>query len=335
MRVDGVKVRPDGQEHEVKLPPALVISGTVLDEATRKPIPHFSITCGWPQVHDGVASPQWSTIERFRLNFDGGKFRQVFKEPVLVTSDPEFLFKFEAEGYAPFVSRTVKADEGDVSFDVGLRAAAAAQVAVVLPSGKPAAFASIGLVFPGAYPALVPGGIAPSRRGSSSGALLFTDVQGQFKLPSDDTITLVIGACAEGYAEAPPAALAIDPILRLQPWGRIEGTFLTKGRPAADKTLTLQTRGPIHTLEFDPAGFSAATDAQGRFVFAKVPPGQQVLAQGSTPLMDVEVQPGQTSTVSVGGASYTLTMRLVLPEGLEQPTNSLINAFVHLGGVNK
>lgn len=95
-------------------------------------------------------------------------------------------------------------------------------------------------------------------------------------------------------------------------------------------TVTLQTSGPINTVEFDPGSFSAATDAQGRFVFAKVPPGQQILAQGKTPLMDVEVQPGQTTTVSVGGVSYTLTMRLVWPEGLEQPTNSLINAFVYL-----
>jgi uncharacterized GH25 family protein len=330
MSVDGVKVRPDGQEHEVKLPPALVISGTVLDAATRKPIPHFSITCGCPRVHDGVASPQWSDIERFRLNFDGGKFRHVFEEPGHITSDPEFLFKFEAEGYAPFVTRTVKADEGDVSFDVALRAAAATQVTVLLPSGQPAAFASVGLVFPGAYLALVPGGIAASRWGSSSGALLFTDVQGQFQLPSEDAITRVIGACAEGYAEAPPAALAADPILRLQPWGRIEGTYLTKGMPATDMTVTLQTSGPINTVEFDPGSFSAATDAQGRFVFVKVPPGQQILAQGKTPLMDVEVQPGQTTTISVGGASYTLTMCLVWPEGLEQPTNSLLMAFVHL-----
>ena len=330
MSVDGVKVQPDGQEHEVKLPPALVISGTVLDAATRKPIPHFSITCGWPRVHDGAASPQWSTIDRFRLNFDGGKFRHVFEESALLSADPEFVFKFEAEGYAPSVTRTVKADEGDVSLDVALRAAAATQVTVLLPSGQPAAFASVGLAFPGAFLALVPGGIAPSRRGSSSGALFFTDVQGQFQLPTDDTIARVIGACAEGYAEAPPAALAADPILRLQPWGRIEGTFLTKGMPATDMTVTLQTSGPINTVEFDPGSFSAATDAQGRFVFAKVPPGQQILAQGKTPLMDVEVQPGQTTTVSVGGVSYTLTMRLVWPEGLEQPTNSLINAFVYL-----
>lgn len=107
------------------------------------------------------------------------------------TSDPEFLFKFEAEGYAPFVTRTVKADESGVSFDVPMRAATATQVTVLLPSGKPAAFASVGLVFPGAYLALVRGGIAASRWGSSSGALLFTDVQGQFQLPSDDTITRV------------------------------------------------------------------------------------------------------------------------------------------------
>jgi RNA polymerase sigma factor (sigma-70 family) len=330
MRLFAVKMQPDDQEHEVKLPPALIISGVVLDAATHKPVPHFSITCGWPRVFDGVANHEWSPIDRFRLNFERGKFRHVFEEPALATSDPEFVFKFEAEGYAPFVTRTVKADEGEVGMDVALRAAAAIQVTALLPNGQPAAFASIGLVFPGAYLALVPGGATASRWSSSSGALLFADVQGQFQLPADDRIIRVIGACAEGYGEAPPAALAAEPILRLQPWARIKGNYLIKGRPAVDKTITLRGLDPINTLEYDPVGFSAATDVDGGFVFPKVPPGRQILAQGDTPLTDVEVQPGQTTTVSIGGASHTLTMRLVWPEGLERPTNWLFVASVHL-----
>jgi hypothetical protein len=61
-RLSGEAKHPDhGYEHEVRLSPALVISGTVFDAATHEPIPHFSITCGWPAVRYGVASPQWST----------------------------------------------------------------------------------------------------------------------------------------------------------------------------------------------------------------------------------------------------------------------------------
>jgi hypothetical protein len=68
--------------------------------------------------------------------------------------------------------------------------------------------------------------------------------------------------------------------------------------------------------------FSATVDAQGRFVFPQVPPGQHKMGrwmpasppsspgqQRLMPLADVEVRPGETTTLTIG-SGYRVSLRL-------------------------
>ncbi len=345
MRVNGVKVRPDGEEHTITLPPALTLSGTVRDAANGQPIPRFRIIIGWPSSNPiaGEAQTEWSSIDRFWLSFEGGKFRHVLEEPAIVgMPNPGYVFKFEADGYAPFVTRSVRADEGEVQFDVALRAATSTAVTVVLPDGGPAANTDIGLVSPGARLSLVPGGFS-RRNMQSGGRLLLTDEEGRFDLPPDEAITRVIAAHAAGYAEASPAALAAEPTMRLQPWGRLEGTFLSGGKPAANRVLTLGSTTAVSLLGlvFDFDSFPVETDAQGRFAFPKVPPGRLKLTRlvsiGSgascmftaVELMVVEIRPGETTTITVGGSNYTVTAHLRWPTELKRTPDWRVMAFAY------
>lgn len=318
MRASDVLARPDGQEHVVTLGPALTISGTVRDAATGQLIPRFRILTGWPTWNpaNNTTNAQWSTIDRFWLSFEGGKFRHVYEEPVVVgASSPGFIFKFEAEGYAPYVSRTVGLDEGEAQFDVALRPAKASRVTVLLPDGRPAANADIGLIGPGVEFSLIPGGFA-RQHVASGGSLLQSDGEGQFTLPPDDAIMLVLAAHPGGYADGLPAALTEQPVLRLQPWGRLEGYLLTNGQPVAGRSLRFHgKRGDLRTLASDFTAYQATTDAAGRFAFAQVPPGTLELielvpvtirpeAQSWTlkPRGLVEIHPGETTTVTLGEA---------------------------------
>jgi hypothetical protein len=127
MRMRGVRVRPDGQEHTITLAPALTVSGTVRDAATGQLVPDFRIITGdlGRDPSNVTASPRWSALDRFWLRFHGGSFQHVYDEPVVEgPSNVVFVLKFEAEGYAPFITRPVQADEGEAHFDVVLRAAA-------------------------------------------------------------------------------------------------------------------------------------------------------------------------------------------------------------------
>jgi hypothetical protein len=117
MQPPDITLSPQLTEHLITLVPALTISGTVDDAATGKPIPQFRIIAGYPSP----VGPQWSPIERFWLRFVGGRFRHCFEEPVIHGApNPGYHLKFEADGYAPFVSRRIAAEEGEVHLDIKL-----------------------------------------------------------------------------------------------------------------------------------------------------------------------------------------------------------------------
>ena len=319
MRSGDVELRPDGTEHVVTLQPALTISGTVRDATTGQPIPRFRIATGWPNWDpiDNTTNVQWSTLDRFWMSFDGGKFQHTYEEPVVGgTTNPMFEFKFEADGYAPFVTREVSATEGEVRFDVSLKPASAIDVTVLLPDGTPAGEVDVGLVSSGARLALVPGAFSHENV-QSGGSLLVTDSQGRFALPPDPTITKVIAACPQGYVTATPAELAAEPVMHLQPWGRLEGTYLQDGQPVAGAELQFQfNRRNPDAVSSGFNAFQSKTDSQGHFVFPQVPPGngEAGLVQSGTdsmgrkfwtsrPLKEVTIRSGETTTIIIGGTN--------------------------------
>lgn len=343
MRQDDVRLEADGQEHVITLSPALVVSGTVADADSGAPIPKFRIACGWPSPGiDGVVRPRFSNIDRFWLSFADGKFQHAFEEPLIMgmKGNPGYILKFEAEGYAPVLSRVIKEEEGRVTLEVKMAKAADLPVTVLLPDGRPAADAEVGLLAPGTNLQLTPGGF--SRWNSqNTGGLLRTDGQGRFKLPPDDAVEQVAAANSAGFAQVAVAALRANPTLQLQPWGRIEGAFAS-GAKAAGRKISL---GPIKAgevgIQFDFQGYQVLTDADGRFVFAQVPPGTWKLVQlvphkqgdqevwTHAPVQDVEVRPGETLSLTLGAGTRSASVRLRLPGRIERGPDTRVFASIH------
>jgi RNA polymerase sigma factor (sigma-70 family) len=328
-----VQVKADGEEHLVTLHAAQTISGSVRDAATSQPISTFRIVTGevrLPPSADGT-NVDWGRSQTFR----GGTFRFQDDNPGAGSKE----YKFEADGYAPFVTRMVGPDEGDVSFGIVLYPAVATTITVLLPDGQPATNASIGLDIPGKNLdwILKPGGFSSAPLGSHNNVFSADDA-GRFVLPPDDTVTRVIAASPDGYAESTPAALAAESTMRLQTWGRLEGTLLTGGKPAVGQVLSLGRSGPGAAMmgRF----FSAETDADGHFAFPKVPPGQislfQKYSQGEYheyhpfQVPPVTVRLGETTTVSL--FLYNVTARLSLPAGVDMETNWNMSAVALADG---
>ena len=124
----------------------------------------------------------------------------------------------------------------------------------------------------------------------------------------------MIAAGAQGYAEATPAEISENPIIRLQPWGRLEGTWLSGGKPASGRELFFQFGSAgTDAVGSDFQAYDIETDGNGRFTFPKVPPGLHKLAR-RIPLdahswtediiRDLAIRPGKTTTVTL--ASFEL-----------------------------
>jgi RNA polymerase sigma factor (sigma-70 family) len=340
MRRNQVKMLPDGQEHVFTLSPALVVSGTVRDADTGELIPGFRLITGWPQMNlvpDATNPGQvitnavghWSDMERNWATFAGGKFRLELGEPVnYATGNPDYMLKFESDDYFPFVSRVIAPDEGNVQLDVVLHRKNAFDVSVVLPDGSSAGPTDIGLVSPGAQLLLAPGSFSRQGGVGRADSMLRADADGHFRLLAEPAVTQVIAANPSGYAEANPAALAKNPVLVLQPWGKLEGSYLSGKEPAAGRDLFLQFAQQDPTsISFD-FSFKVTTDSQGHFLFPQVPPGKlkivrliHVLPNGFSqqpqqplPDGDVEIRPGETTTKTIGGEGYTVKARIHWPD---------------------
>src|SRR6185436_9690380 len=130
-----------GPELILTLLPSLQVSGRVRNAVTGELIPKFQIVAGRPEP----TGTHWSTIDRFKVDFQGGVFRHEFNEDVVCDStNSGFLLKFVADGYAPFVSRFIAPSESLVQLDIALQPALSRKITVVNPDGHLAVWADVG-----------------------------------------------------------------------------------------------------------------------------------------------------------------------------------------------
>jgi hypothetical protein len=317
MRTNEYRVRSDGQEHTVILPPALRIHGTVSDAQTGEPLPHFRLITGQPQTSfgpNGTVIPWWSPIPRDSLDFSDGKFDHAYEEFIVYNEkNPRFMFKFEADGYAPFVTRIVNIDEEDVRFDIQLRPRQANFVTVLLPDGRPCGSAEIDLAHAGQHVPIADGGLA-----LEYGVIhLATDREGRFDFQPEPITVRVFAASPDGFGSATPDELAVSPILRLQAWATFEGRVTRQGKPVEGLSIVISPPPMIwRSGEPAPAPFlsirtRATTDAQGRFSFAKVPPGKFTVSafspshENGLRFGQVELRPGDRNQVELSEEEAT------------------------------
>jgi RNA polymerase sigma factor (sigma-70 family) len=143
----------DGNEHEVKLKrvrpneDAFKIEGTVMDAATESPLDEFMVLVA-------EVSPDWP--ESFRFATDGNKGRFSLSRPTTVrrlsADDPEsrnrwypavYRLQVKKEGYVPQLSTNIFASAGTQAFTFRLQTGSGPSGVVLLPSGEPAANATV------------------------------------------------------------------------------------------------------------------------------------------------------------------------------------------------
>jgi hypothetical protein len=149
-----------------------------------------------------------------------------------------------------------------------------------------------------------------------------TDSDGRFELPSPSQPFILMVEAAGGYAECLDEDFTKSPSIRIQPWGHIEGVFMEGTRPAADQTIHMRRFRGGFDLRTDwiKEYATVKTDAQGRFRVQHVPQGAVMLSIRldhpvfrHTRLTWVNVEPGKTSKVKIGGAGTAITGTATIP----------------------
>ena len=240
--------------------------------------------------------------------------------------------RVEVPGYELAESCAFRSDEGAMIQDFRLKAAAGISGVVLLPDGKPAAGVQVCLgtqenrVF-------VRGGLVQE---NSTDERTTTGPDGRLTLPKHDGAFLLVVAADAGFADATSDEFAKTGKIVLQPWGRIQGQVRIGRKPAAYQSIVYvpelpQDRGDSYRMRSYLYPFTA--DSQGRFAVDRVIPGRGQIARVlDTPLTSawcehtpVEVKPGQTTLVRLGGKGRPVIGRVVYdgtpPEPVDWRTN--------------
>ena len=112
----------------------------------------------------------------------------------------------------------------------------------------------------------------------------------------------------KGFAEVGTNELSTDLIVKLQPWGRIEGKVWEYNKPLTNQEVWASAASASWPESLRTV-FRTNSDDQGRFAFEFVPPGKYSICRmipmghGASPgpREVVRVEPGATSSLKVGG----------------------------------
>jgi hypothetical protein len=131
----------------------------------------------------------------------------------------------------------------------------------------------------------------------------------------------------EFYAEVNGRALKANPTIVAGPWGRVEGVAYIGPKPAAGEWIRYfaDRLGNQDVPNVYNSGETRA-DAQGRFVFERVVPGDVRVSRGygdnahlkgwSNGTL-IEVGFGETAQVQIGGTGRPVVARIALPPGFD------------------
>jgi RNA polymerase sigma factor (sigma-70 family) len=334
MRIYGTKVRPDGEEHRVTLAPALKIMGTVQDEQTSKPIPRFRIITG--SLGEARSAPFWSSIERYWMEFSDGRFERNLEQPISFgRARNDYIFKIEAEGYAPFVTRVVRAEEECARFDLKLKPALRTTITVLLPNGKPAPHTEV--LFAGPSETVEIGPVGFERHGGT--VPLTTDEQGRVYWQHGDPITSIIAVNSEGFCETIPASLNEQAMIQLQSWGSVEGTMSTRGRGESELMLGVDRPSKGGNAVGLHWNARITTDAAGKFKFPQAPPGRfslvyfssnvsDPLSLSAVPLQEIVIRAGETTVINRDNGAVKVSVHLVWPANVPREATQKVYAFI-------
>jgi hypothetical protein len=307
-------------ENVITLRKGRTVQAWVVDAETEQPITKFRAGAG--RNHGFGDSDQFYAEYPGMKNYTdaNGLFTLELNE------EQVNAIKAEADDYAGKVEKLPAAENGVVQVTLRLKPSASVRGVLVNAAGQPVPGASVALTKDGS----MGGTQVQFRKGRLTGSgrdttIVTTDAEGKFTLGSPpETGGLVIAAADAGFARSTVDEVRHTGRLVLQEYGRIEGSIKIAGAPSAGQEFMFSLMNIGVNLDWE--SYRTTSDADGKFSFEKIPPGEGELVRliKTSPSSwmhshktTVTVAPGQTAPVSFGaeGAVINGQVRLEIPPG--------------------
>ena len=292
------------------------LHGKVTDAETGRPVEQFTLIHGSGPSLPGMR-PAWNRDDTRRGA--GGRFDLSYA--TARDKNSRQSIRIEADGYKPVEFLGFPADAEVVERDFKLHKATPFSGIVRGPDGQPLDNANLVLADSGSsvplyyYWVHTPLNVFPPTPITTGGS-------GRYSFPTRDQKTWIVAAHKVGFALRSPEQLAISSDFTLVPWGRVEGVVKVSNKTAPSQRVGARLFGRQFNAVVE---HTTRTDKDGRFKIDFVAPGvltvgrqvRDVLGSGYTlsNLVEVEVAPGQTIHVEIGGKGRPVIGRFALPGG--------------------
>jgi RNA polymerase sigma factor (sigma-70 family) len=345
--------KPAAEQPPAKAAAALRIAGRVFDADSGRPIAKCRVIPAFGQFDIDVDQVTWQS--QYIKEFSDGRFLYECDRPWDKT-----LLRIEADGYRPALTRAVNDSEKSVEFDVKLKRETFAGV-VLLPNGQPAAKARVAIASWTNEVTVQSGTLSYRGHADKLRKVVETDMQGRFTLPAEIDPSVIVVTHESGYAEittVPPHSAKKAPDVKqpneakpqnnqalkltLQPWGRVEGRYLAQSKPVAGAKFYVSQSRCDNVFVW--AGQFVESNADGRFVVERIPPGGSGACQrfvdnskgkGGITIYglsaEFDIPPGKTTTLQLGSPGRALIGKFALPDGFPHKLDwSKVKVSVHL-----
>jgi beta-lactamase regulating signal transducer with metallopeptidase domain len=307
--LDRYPLQAGTEEQVITLHPLLHITGNVTSKETGSLLETFTIVTGTDMIPaDRPVGWHYWKIQTYT---DGAYDIKI---------EPNQYLKIEAEGHLPVLSPLFTGASGNQQFDAALKAGEPISGIILQPDGAPAENAGVVLSSSSVYCPNGEIGHIESHKHA------YSDNRGQFTLlPELNPCNLVI-LHETGYAmqEVIPPVPSLT--ITLTPWGRVEGQLLIGNASGGDKKVYMNTGNTNSEIKpYVRATYAAHTEQHGRFTIERVMAGtwrlQRVididkLERRYSNDVRINVEPGKTTTVTIGGTGCPVHGYIQLPEGI-------------------
>jgi beta-lactamase regulating signal transducer with metallopeptidase domain/uncharacterized GH25 family protein len=298
------------------------IRGTVTDSATGAPVKKFTAIQEMAYKEADPLIPLFS-VNPPNSNQPDGKF---IYGPGM--NYPFGAIRVEADGYLPAVSRRFKYDETDVSLVFNLKRGKGITVKVLQPDGSPAAGAIGSMAFKDHGARIDNEHLSLNDFETRK---LTADTNGEIQLMASEEPYKLVAFDPLGVGEATSDDLVKSKTLKLTAWAHIHGRLLTGGESAIGQPISANLFLPSNHdpnkiyITYD---VKTETDSEGRFSLEHVPPGKLqigkqrqdfadgVLTWPLSPQETVNLAPGQTIDLQIGGKGRTVLGKAIAPAEL-------------------
>ncbi|HBT77544.1 MAG TPA: hypothetical protein DEB39_11635 [Planctomycetaceae bacterium] len=335
VKIDYETLKYGDEENVYTFRPLVDVAGTVTDAATGNPIPAFAISEWYTFRKSTGTTREFGT----QAGKDGRFTRRTGHR---MGECDHYYLRVDAEGYEG-VMREIKPDDADLKLEFPLKKATAFSQnlvgTVLLPDGKPAAGVEIGIAT-AAYgiqtkgAKLNAGGMGNNARTDAEGR--FSISRSEMSIGDQDYQLLFLHDAGTVRMKKEQFERHTGPI-RLEAWGRIEGTVRVGNKPGANLPIWYSVENDRDPFEEGKARIDIfsddelKSDADGKYVIDRVFPGKGTVARvvrfnnGTTraPMLghSFEIKPGETLRIDLGGGGQSVRGKILLAPDTPKPVD--------------